>query len=150
MTLTKMVLLTKLCYWSNNSIGLQSSVWGSDYMMIRHKRPDLYECGGDTTIPLEKRQIAAYLTDTLGYYSMTTMKEDFYKMTKNTNCAHRLYEIEKIEWFEDGMYHAQATQQHFPHPKPYIIEYTDAGPGIGVTNYEVRFRECEIAQSPPC
>ena len=33
-----------------------------------------------------------------------------------------------------------------PHLRPYVIEFTDAGPGVACNNYEVKFREVEIAQ----
>ena len=30
--------------------------------------------------------------------------------------------------------------------KPYVLENTDAGPGVGISNYEVKFREVELAK----
>ena len=34
---------------------------------------------------------------------------------------------------------------HLPPTRPFTLEFTDAGPGVGVSNYEVQFREIEIA-----
>ena len=35
---------------------------------------------------------------------------------------------------------------NLPEVRPYIIEFTDAGPGVGCNNFEVQFREIEIAK----
>ena len=185
-------------------IGSSGSVWASDYMHIRYMRPDLYEIEneGDET-SYRGRQGCAIISDTLSYYVMTTVKDDLFQMTKSTNCPHRTYEEEKIQWLKSCIEYAQAfvlssdddddadeevkqlqqaaqeilqvTQDISeaiqnkksnavvwkkvqelqslndnlpPHPqlKPYVIEYTDAGPGVASNNYEVKFREVEIAK----
>ena len=33
---------------------------------------------------------------------------------------------------------------HFPSKKNIVVEFTDAGPGVDMSNFEVRFRMAEI------
>ena len=34
---------------------------------------------------------------------------------------------------------------NIPHVRPYVCQLTDAGPGVGVNNFEAQFRDTEIA-----
>ena len=187
-------------------IGSSGSVWASDYMHIRYVRPDLFEKEDSIQqTRFSTRKAAAFLSDTVNYYVMSTLEEDFMRLTKSSKCQFRLYELEKVDWLIRRLELAQRelleedneeTQQlkectqmlrecgvsinlalkdiksenniawnyyrdleqgshslceklqdmKVPQPRPFIIEYTDAGPGVACNNYDVKFREVEIAK----
>lgn len=185
-------------------IGSSGSVWASEYMFLRTRRPDLFEVSGNDR-DLDLRRAVALAHDTIGYYLQCANKDDINMMKNCDNCDHRNYQISlmktlisRLQIDEDDLFDialderlihlrdkiipivavAKVLEQqltdvktsnssvwntvttiqahyiilleylkelHLPPTKPYTIEFTDAGPGVGVSNYEVRFREVEIA-----
>ena len=190
-------------------ISSSGSVWASDYMKLRAEHPDLFEMNdnnsGDMSYAL--RQYASYVKDTVNYYKMTSVKQDFMNIIKKVDCKHREYEMQRLNTLVNRLENimSEITAADDPDIKiadlfqetknvqeaaqllandfkdlninvtslwdscqnlqkmcqkvlekidtfgkqdvrPYVIEFTDGGAGVAVNNYEVRYREVEIAK----
>ena len=65
---------------------------------------------------------------------------------KLNNSNERKENIWKAEDIEECSLIIYIESLALPRLRPYVIEFTDAGPGVACNNYEVKFRELEIAR----
>ena len=82
-------------------IGINGTVWTSDYMRLCHEVPSVFHANPDNSrINLHERRVI-HSHEVALYFIDITLKEDVVCATAQPSCQHLQYELEMLQWLED-------------------------------------------------